>query len=124
MPKRKTGYASEAVALTSAIVNIADRLEISQRALASIIGLSEPTISRMRKGTFVLERDIGKSFELAQLLLSIDDLLDEIIAGDRTAAKAWLVAENLALRGRPIDLIQSVQGLVEVNRYLRARSMT
>lgn len=122
MPKRKTGSNNEATTLTRAIVNIADRLEISQRTLASIIGLSEPTISRMRIGTFVLERDSGKAFELAQLLLEFYDLLDRLVAGDKTAAKAWLVSDNLALGGRPIDQIQKVLGLAETIGYLRARS--
>lgn len=122
MPKPETGRISEAVALTKAVVNIADRLEISQKALASIIGLSEPTISRMRKGTFVLKRNSGKAFELAQLLVQLWDLLDRLVAWDEVAARAWLAGENVGLGGRPIDRIQTVRGLAEVVGYLRARS--
>jgi uncharacterized protein (DUF2384 family) len=122
MPKRKMDLGNETVALTKAMLNIVDRLKISQGALASIIGLSEPTISRMRKGEFVLERERGKAFELAQLLVQFYELLDHVVAGDELAARSWLVAYNSALDGRPIDLMQSVQGLAAVVGYLRARS--
>jgi hypothetical protein len=37
------------------------------------------------------------------------------------AAHAWLMAENLILQGRPIELIQRAQGLTEVVGYLCAR---
>lgn len=76
----------------------------------------------MRKGEFVLERGNGKAFELAQLLVQVWDLLDRLVAGDELAARAWLVADNSVLGGRPIDLIQTVRGLAEVIGYLRVRS--
>jgi|SRR5581483_3612776 len=120
--KRKPDPSEEAVVLTKAIVRASERLGLSQKALASIIGLSEPTISRMRKGEFVLERGNGKAFELAQLLVQVWDLLDRLVAGDELAARAWLVADNSVLGGRPIDLIQTVRGLAEVIGYLRVRS--
>lgn len=122
MPKRKTGGASEAIALTKAIVSSADRLGLSQRDLASIIGLSEPTISRMQKGTFLLEPENGKAFELAQLLLHLYDELDRIAAGDEATMRAWMASDNSALGGRPIGLIRTIRGLVDVVGYLRARS--
>ena len=124
MGKRKAARClhDEAIALTKATIRIADELGISQKTLASIIGLSEPTISRMRKGTFQIERGSGKAFELAQLLLQLFDLLGRLVSGDVTAAKAWLSADNTALGGRPIDLILSSLGLVRVVEYLRASS--
>jgi hypothetical protein len=75
----------------------------------------------MNGGAFVLERSNGKAFELAQLLVHLHDLLDRMVAGDDLAARAWLLADNSALGGRPIDLIESVQGLAVVVGYLRAR---
>ena len=114
----------EEIVLTNAIIRVSDRLGISQKFLASIIGLSEPTVSRMRKGAFVLERRNGKAFELAQLLLQLWNLLDRLVVGDELAARAWLVTDNSVLGGRPIDLIQTVRGLADVIGYLRARSPT
>ena len=113
---------AEAIVLTKALVRASDRLGISQKVLASIIGLSEASVSRMQNGSFILPPRPSKAFELAQLLLQLYELLDRLVAGDQNAAKAWLGAENLALRGRPIELIQRVRGLVEVIGYLRASS--
>jgi transcriptional regulator with XRE-family HTH domain len=123
MPKRKAtrAFSDEGATLTKATIRASDKLGISQKVLASVIGLSESTISRMRRGSFALERDKGKGFELAQLLLQLYDSLDPMVHGDAMAAKAWLVAENSALRGRPVDLIQRAQGLADVVNYLRAR---
>jgi transcriptional regulator with XRE-family HTH domain len=113
----------EAVVLTKATIRVADRLGISQKVLALIIGLSESTISRMRKGLFTLERGNSKAFELAQLLVRLYNLLNLIVVGDEAAARAWLRAENSTLQGRPIELIQRVQGLADVVNYLDARQM-
>ncbi|TIM63245.1 MAG: hypothetical protein E5Y58_29580, partial [Mesorhizobium sp.] len=44
----------------------ADLLDITARMLASIIGVSEATVSRMRRQEFLLERGT-KPFELAVL---------------------------------------------------------
>lgn len=122
MPKPKTGVSDEEIALSKAIVRIADRLEISQRVLALVLGVSEPAVSRMRDGSFILGRGRGKAFELARLLLQVYDGLHLTLHGDEEAAKAWLLAENSELGARPIDLIQSARGLVDVVGYLRGRS--
>lgn len=116
-------FSDESVVLTKAIMRVSDRLGISQQVLASALGLSESTVSRMRKGSFALQRGSGKAFELAQLLIRLYDLLDLIVAGDDAAARAWLAAENSTLQARPIDLIQRVQGLANVIRYLEARQL-
>lgn len=76
----------------------------------------------MRDGSFILVRGRGKAFELAQLLVQLYGLLDQSVSGDEMAARAWLIAENSVLGGRPVDLIQTVHGLAEVVGYLRARS--
>jgi transcriptional regulator with XRE-family HTH domain len=114
-------FSDEAVVLTKATIRVSDRLGISQKELASVVGLSESTISRMRKGSFALERSSNKAFELAQLLVRLYDLLDFIVVGDEAAARAWLTAENSTLQGRPVELIQRAQGLVNVISYLEAR---
>ena len=88
--------------------------------MASVLGVSEATVSRMRDGSLILRRGRGKAFELAQLLLRIYDTLGRIVHGDDAAARGWLSAENTALGARPIDLIQTAQGLVDVEGYLRS----
>ncbi len=75
----------------------------------------------MRNGSFALDRNSGKSFELAALFIRLYRSLDAIVGGDEAVAKAWLKNENTALHSRPIDLIQKVQGLLDVIQYLDAR---
>lgn len=109
----------EGVVLTKATIRAADRLAISQRILASVLGVSESVVSRMRTGERVLER--GKPFELAALFVRLYRSLDAIVSGDDKTASEWLRNENSALKARPLDLIQKVQGLVHVIQYLDTR---
>ncbi|CAN7635337.1 MbcA/ParS/Xre antitoxin family protein [Caballeronia sp. LjRoot31] len=44
--------------------------------------------------------------------------LFDAIVGSGKKAQAWLTGENLALNARPVDLIRSAQGLVNVVEYL------
>ena len=106
--------------LTRATIRAADRLGLSQRALANVLGLSESAVSRMKSGGYVLE-DGSKPFELAALFVRLYRSLDAVVSGDDATASAWLRNDNLALHGRPFDLIQKVQGLVHVIQYLDTR---
>lgn len=115
----RTPAAVEAT-LTTATVRAAQKLGLKNRTLAAVVGLSEPTISRMSKGDFTLSRR-DKAFELSVLFVRLFRALDAIVGGDEQAAKAWLVSENTALGDTPIDLIQTVGGLVNVVQYLDTR---
>ena len=42
-------------------------------------------------------------------------------AGDREVARQWLANKNTALGGEPIQLLQTISGLVNVIQYLDAR---
>ena len=106
--------------LTKATIKAADRLGMSQRTLANVLGLSESVISRMKSGDYVLE-DRSKPFELAALFVRLYRSLDAVVSGDDATASAWLTNENRALQARPVDLIQKVQGLVDVIQYLDSR---
>jgi uncharacterized protein (DUF2384 family) len=120
-PRPVQAPGKEGAVLTKATIRAADKLDMSQKALASIIGVSESVVSRMRKGSFTLERESGKPFELAVLFIRLYRSLDAIVGGDEAVARAWLRNPNTALRNRPIDLIQKVQGLLDVIHYLDAR---
>jgi transcriptional regulator with XRE-family HTH domain len=115
-PKRSP---TEGAILTKATLRAADQLGISQRVLGNVLGLSESVISRMKNGEYVLER--GKPFELAALFVRLYRSLDAIVSGDEKTAREWLKNENTALKARPVDLIQKVQGLVHVIQYLDTR---
>ncbi|WP_346296056.1 DUF2384 domain-containing protein [Rhodopseudomonas sp. P1] len=105
--------------LTKATLKAAERLGLSQKVLSNVIGLSESVVSRMKSGDYVL--DGGKAYELAALFVRLYRSLDAIVAGDETAARAWMKSDNLALRGTPIELIQKIPGLFHVVQYLDTR---
>jgi len=112
--------AAEGAVVAKAVLRAADQLGVPARALGGVIGLSEPSISRMKRGTFSLERGT-KPFELALLFVRLFRSLDAIVGGDETVARAWLWQENSALGGRPIDNIQTVSGLTHAIAYLDTR---
>ncbi len=111
---------AESVTVTKAALRAAARLDLTAKCLARIIGVSEPTVSRMKKGEFGLEPGT-KPFELAVLFVRLFRSLDAIVGGDETVARTWLRNENTALGGRPLDKIQTVAGLSDVIAYLDAR---
>src|SRR5262245_35877126 len=94
------------VVLSKATIRASERLGLSQKALANVIGLSEPVVSRMKKGEYTIAS--GKPFELASLFIRLYRSLDAIVGGDEDAARKWMKSGNLALNGVPIDLIQKV----------------
>jgi hypothetical protein len=122
MPTRPRArpVADEATLLTKAVLRAADRLAIKNAVLARILGLSGPTISRMRNGKYRLDRG-QKPFELAVLLIRLYRSLDGIVGGDDSVAADWLTSQNTVLDGAPLELIQSVSGLANVIHYLDAR---
>lgn len=111
---------SEGPVVTKAALRAADRLGLSNKALARIIGLSEASVSRMGTGTYTLTPG-EKPFELALLFVRLYRALDAIVHGDDAVARAWLVKPNAALGEPPLRLIQSVPGLVNAVAYLDAR---
>jgi uncharacterized protein (DUF2384 family) len=115
---RRRSVRSESAIVAKAALRAADRLDVTTKLLAKIIGVSEATISRMRRGEHPLE---NKPFELAVMFIRLCRLLDAVIGGDDAVAKAWLRNKNSALKEAPIDLIQSVWGLADVIQYLDAR---
>jgi hypothetical protein len=111
---------AEAQVVARAAIRAAALLDIPNTVLAKVLGVSEASISRMRAGRFSLEQS-PKAFELSVLFLRLFRGLDAIVGGDTAAARSWLRAENTALRGTPITLIQSVTGLTQTVQYVDAR---
>ena len=106
--------------LTKAALRAAERLGLSGRQLAGIVGVSEATVSRWKRGESLLEPG-SKPFELAALLVRTFRSLDAITGGDEAVARRWLAAPNTALAARPVERMAQVQGLVDVTTYLDAR---
>ena len=106
--------------ITKAAIRAADQLGVTARILATVIGVSEATVSRMKRGEFGLEPGT-KPFELAVLFIRLFRSLDAITGGDDKVAASWLANPNTALDARPIEKLQTVSGLVDVIAYLDAR---
>jgi hypothetical protein len=122
MLEQKAGRrpAAEAAVLTEAVIRAADQLGVSARSLSAVLGVSEATVSRMRRRDFALERGT-KPFELGVLFVRLFRSLDAIVGGDETVAKTWIKNQNLALEARPLEKIMTIAGLVDVIAYLDSR---
>jgi hypothetical protein len=110
----------KAAVVSKAVLRSADRLGVSNRLLARIIGISEASVSRMARGQFALDSG-EKPYELSLLFIRLFRSLDSIVGGDEATARAWLRNENLALGDKPITMIETVPGLVNVLAYLDAQ---
>lgn len=123
MPRQKpapTPRAEPAAVVTKGVMRAAARLDLSNRVVAAILGVSEATVSRMGAGAYQLEPG-SKPYELAVLLLRLFRSLDAIVGGDVAVARAWLRNQNTALGAAPISMLESVMGLVNVVAYLDQR---
>ncbi|CAN5488245.1 MbcA/ParS/Xre antitoxin family protein [soil metagenome] len=104
--------------LAKAVLSAAARLGLRHRQLAAVVGASEASVSRLQKGRGIDPR--GKEGELALLFVRLYRSLDALVGGDDEQARAWLHAANEHLGGVPAQRIASVEGLVDVVRYLDA----
>jgi putative toxin-antitoxin system antitoxin component (TIGR02293 family) len=104
--------------LTKAALRAAELLDIPQRTLAAIIGVSASTISRAASARAPLDPD-SKAGELAKLWIRVFRSLDAIVGSDDAAARAWLTSPNAAFGGaKPLDRLGSAEGLIHVLHYL------
>jgi uncharacterized protein (DUF2384 family) len=111
---------NDAAIVSKAVVRAAERLGIPGRTLAVILGVSEATVSRMKSGDFALDRD-RNAFELSLLFVRLYRSLDAIVGGDAPAASSWFQSHNTVLNARPVDVVQSIPGLMHVIDYLDSR---
>ncbi len=116
MPHPKPNILEQTV-LHKALLRLAERLNINQKQLAQIIGLSETSASRLYHGQKTLNPHT-KAGELALLLIRLYRSLDAILGGDEENCRRWFHQYNYHLNGVPLDLITQVQGLVAVTNYL------
>lgn len=103
--------------LAKATARAADMLGLSGAALARVIGLSAPTISRISHGDKGITPD-SKEGELALLLVRVFRGLDALVGHDDHKRLLWMRSNNRVLGGEPIKLIERAEGLVAVLNYL------
>jgi hypothetical protein len=111
-PQREREILSRATFRAAAI------LGLSQHELGEILGISDPSVSRMKDGAFSLPT---KAFQLAVCLVRIFRSLDAITGGDDAAARSWLATENAHLNGVPKAMLRDPAGLVDVMNYVDAQ---
>lgn len=105
--------------VTQAAFNAAETLGLKRAQLSRILGLSEPTLTRMKRGQSTIPH--GKAFELALLLIRVYRALYAIVGGDQPALKHWIKTPNRHLQeSAPAELMESVEGMIAVVRYLDA----
>lgn len=119
-PQARPAVATAPAVVTKAVMRAADRLDVPNRVLATVLGVSEATVSRMGQGNYQLS-PATKPFELGVLFVRLFRNLDALTSGDTNSAREWLRGENTALGAAPLALITSISGLVNVVAYLDAR---
>ena len=112
-----TSSTSAGAVVSKAISRAAQELGLSNAVLADALGLSEATISRLGRGTYVLTPG-SKAYELALLVIRLYRSLDAMVGGEGTPMRAWMQNHNLALVGVPSDLVRTVTGLVAAVDYV------
>ena len=108
---------NKSIVLGKATIRAAHELNLSNAALARVIGLSEPTISRISAGARGID-PLSKEGQLALLLVRVFRSLDPLVGSDVQKRHEWLRSPNKALNGTPALLIETPYGLVTTLSYL------
>lgn len=106
-----------AMVLGKATVRAAVELGLTNAALARVIGLSEPTISRVCSGARGIDPE-SKEGQLALLLVRVFRSLEPLVGSDTAKRTAWFRSHNKSLNGIPSALIETPYGLVTTLSYL------
>jgi antitoxin Xre/MbcA/ParS-like protein len=104
--------------LAKAVLSAAARLGLRNRHLATVLGSSEASVSRLQHSRGLDPE--SKEGELALLFLRLYRGLDALVGGDDDKARLWLHSENAHVGGIPAERIRTVEGLVDVVQYLDA----
>src|SRR5450755_1417701 len=68
--------------LTKATMRVAEQLDLGQGALAKVLGISAPTVSRMFKGKWLISEKDSKTWELAVMLVRVYRSLGAMVGGN------------------------------------------
>ena len=104
--------------LAKSFFNTAKQLNLTQTQLAAILGVSQPTISRLK--TQLKLDPASKQGELALLLIKLYTALYDLNGGDLDWMHHFLNSKNRVTGGIPIKQIETAHGLVLVLQFLEA----
>lgn len=108
--------------LTKAVVAVAAQMHLKNRELAAMLGMSEANASRLRSGRYELVRSKQKEWEFAVELVKLHRALMRLFATPDANLCAWLTSDNLDLKGKPLEIMQTARGMISVTDYLEAYS--
>ena len=109
----------DASLVTDAFVGAGKELGMTLGQLARIVGVSESTMKNYSRGSAAISS--GKNQELALGFIRVYRALYAILGGNREQMQHWMESPNRHLRNHPLAiLVESYQGLAEVNIYLDA----
>jgi transcriptional regulator with XRE-family HTH domain len=118
-PRQAEAHPDAPATLGKAVLRAADFLGLNQATLATVLGVSGPTVSRLASGGYKLQPSRRHEWEFALLFVRLYRSLAALLGSDADA-RTWLRSENLALGARPLDLICGAEGMVRVLHYLDA----
>lgn len=110
--------AQAAAVLAKATVRAAEVLKLTGQQLASILGVSEASVSRMR-GSAARLAPASNEGQRAVLFLRSFRLVEALLGGNLEQCRAWFRGTNLALRAVPLELMTTIVGMVQVEAYLQ-----
>ncbi len=109
----------EEIVLSKALCNLAKFYSLTGKDLGKIIGISEPSASRLSQGKKLISPHT-KEGEIALLLLRIYRSLNAMVGNNHEKAKLWLNSQNKYFKNKPIEEIKTIPGLIRVLNYLDA----
>jgi len=107
-----------AAVLSRAVVRAARALDLSQKDVARVLGVSESTATRIFQGRPIEPET--KEGEIAVVFLRLYRSLDALLGGHEANVRKWMHSPNSHLGGTPAEMIRSLTGLVHVTEYLDA----
>lgn len=119
MKASKHTVQQEEIVLTKALSNLSKFYSLSGKDLSQIIGISEPSASRLSQGKKFISPHT-KEGEIALLLLRIYRSLNAMVGNNHEKAKLWLSSQNKYFKNKPIEEMKTIPGLIAVLSYLDA----
>jgi hypothetical protein len=114
MSSDKSESAQDWTLLVQAAIQAANRLQISEQELATIINGSDQNNDDLPL------KGYQSVSEKAVLFLRMYRSLDTLAGGDAATTISWLRSYNTAMTGCPIELMRSSAGLRDVLGYLES----
>lgn len=106
------------VVLATAVLNVAEQLDLKQAQLGAVLGMQRTAISRM-KSKPELDPE-SKQGELAVMLIRIYRALFSLMDGDLEWMRHFMKSHNNVTGGVPQEQIQTVVGLMSVLQFVDA----